>query len=341
MTSQLDTAKALVNSRIVSGSPGSITATKLNSTLVALIDAVVADRVPANIPTSVSAPLAGADLAAVLTSLASTLSGKADLASPTFTGVPAAPTAATAVSSTQIATTAFVQNVVAALIDNSPGALDTLNELAAALGDDANFATTMTDALAGKQPLDSDLTAIAALATTSYGRALLTLADQAALQTAVGFSGAASGSVIASVRASLATFSSVTAIIPVDDTIPQNTEGTELLTVSITPTNAASKLRIRGHLPFAMNGTSTAVGALFRDSGADAIGATFKTNSFINLASLMTFDKEVAAGSTSATTFKLRAGVLSGAFTLYVNGASSRLGGGVVETSLTIEEIKA
>lgn len=56
-----------------------------------------------------------------------------------------------------------VAAAVAALVDSSPAALDTLNELAAALGDDPNFATTMTNALAGKQPLDSDLTAIAAL----------------------------------------------------------------------------------------------------------------------------------------------------------------------------------
>jgi hypothetical protein len=53
--------------------------------------------------------------------------------------------------------------VTALIVDGSPGALDTLNELAAALGDDPNFATTMTNALAGKQPLDADLTAIAAL----------------------------------------------------------------------------------------------------------------------------------------------------------------------------------
>lgn len=49
---------------------------------------------------------------------------------------------------------------LAALVGSSPAALDTLNELAAALGNDPNFATTMTNALAGKQPLDSTLTAL-------------------------------------------------------------------------------------------------------------------------------------------------------------------------------------
>lgn len=71
-------------------------------------------------------------------------------ASPTFTGTPKAPTAAAGNNSTQLATTAFVQIAIAALVDSSPGALDTLNELAKALGNDPNFATTMTNALAGK-----------------------------------------------------------------------------------------------------------------------------------------------------------------------------------------------
>lgn len=76
---------------------------------------------------------------------------KANLASPTFTGVPAAPTAAPGTNTTQVATTEFVTAAAAALINAAPGALDTLDELAAAMGDDANFATTMTNALAGKE----------------------------------------------------------------------------------------------------------------------------------------------------------------------------------------------
>lgn len=82
----------------------------------------------------------------------------AKLASPNFTGKPTAPTADQSSNDTQLATTAFVRSAIAALVDSSPGALDTLNELAAALGDDPNFATTMINALAGKQPLDNTLT---------------------------------------------------------------------------------------------------------------------------------------------------------------------------------------
>ncbi|EHP6945843.1 phage tail protein [Escherichia coli] len=79
-------------------------------------------------------------------------------ASPALTGTPTAPTAAQTVNNTQIATTGFVKSAIAALVASSPAALDTLNELAAALGNNPNFATTVTNALAGKQPLDSTLT---------------------------------------------------------------------------------------------------------------------------------------------------------------------------------------
>ncbi|MEB2439862.1 phage tail protein [Citrobacter braakii] len=95
---------------------------------------------------------------AVVTVLNNALALKAPLASPALTGTPTAPTAAQTVNNTQIATTAFVKAAIAGLVGSSPAALDTLNELAAALGNDANFATTMTNALAGKQPLDSTLT---------------------------------------------------------------------------------------------------------------------------------------------------------------------------------------
>ncbi|WP_394737892.1 tail fiber protein [Escherichia coli] len=99
------------------------------------------------------------------TTINNALALKAPLASPVLTGVPTAPTAAQGTNNTQIATTAYVRAAISALVGSSPEALDTLNELAAALGNDPNFATTMTNALAGKQPLDATLTALAGLAT--------------------------------------------------------------------------------------------------------------------------------------------------------------------------------
>lgn len=93
---------------------------------------------------------------AVVTALNNALALKAPLASPALTGTPKAPTAAQTVNNTQVATTAFVKSAIAALVDSSPGALDTLNELAAALDNDPNFATTMTNALAGKMEISKN-----------------------------------------------------------------------------------------------------------------------------------------------------------------------------------------
>jgi len=97
--------------------------------------------------------------------------------SPALTGKPTAPTPAQTVNNTQLATTAFVKSAIAALVASSPAALDTLKELADALGNDPNFATTMTNALANKQPLDATLTSLS-------GKSVAALIDYLGLGTA-------------------------------------------------------------------------------------------------------------------------------------------------------------
>ncbi|WP_096294350.1 phage tail-collar fiber domain-containing protein [Escherichia coli] len=77
---------------------------------------------------------------------------------PTFTGEPKAPTPATGNNTTRIATTAFVQAAITALINGAPATLDTLKEIAAAINNDPKFSTTINNALSGKQPLDETLT---------------------------------------------------------------------------------------------------------------------------------------------------------------------------------------
>ena len=77
----------------------------------------------------------------------------APIASPGLTGTPTAPTASAGTNSTQIATTAFVSTAISNLVDSAPGTLDTLNELAAALGDDPNFATTISNTIGTKFPI--------------------------------------------------------------------------------------------------------------------------------------------------------------------------------------------
>lgn len=108
---------------------------------------------------------------------------KAPLNSPALTGTPTTPTAPKGTNNTQIASTAYVMAAIAALVDSSPDALNTLNELAAALGNDQNFATTMTKALAGKQPKDATLTALAGLATAADRFPYFTGNDVASLAT--------------------------------------------------------------------------------------------------------------------------------------------------------------
>jgi len=89
----------------------------------------------------------------VSTATQTALDLKANLASPTLTGTPLAPTAATGTNTTQVATTGFVQQELSILTTGAPALLNTLDELAAALGDDANYASTVTTALSTKAPL--------------------------------------------------------------------------------------------------------------------------------------------------------------------------------------------
>lgn len=127
-----------------------------------------------------------------VTGLQGALDLKANLASPALTGTPTAPTASASVNTTQIATTAYVTTAVNNLINAAPGALDTLNELATALGNDPNFATTINNSLATKAPLVS-----ASLTTPNIGVATGTSLTTTGQITA----SAASGKVIIGVDA--------------------------------------------------------------------------------------------------------------------------------------------
>ncbi len=138
-----------------------------------------------------------AGLMALLSAATSTAQGIVELATTAET--------TTGTDTTRAVTPAGVQAAIDALVASAPGTLNTLDELAAALGDDANYAATITTALAGKQPLDTDLSAIAALTSaankglqstgtgtwalydlTAAGKALLDDADAAAQCTTLG-----------------------------------------------------------------------------------------------------------------------------------------------------------
>jgi len=130
-------------------------------------------------------------VAAVQALLNTAIALKAPLASPTFTGTPQAPHAPAGSSTNQIATTYFVQSAVAALVNASPATLDTLAEIAAALGNDPNFATTITTLLGQKAPLASPaLTGAPTAPTAAAGTSTTQLATTAFVQAAIAaFSG--------------------------------------------------------------------------------------------------------------------------------------------------------
>ena len=129
-----------------------------------------------------------------------------------------------------------------------------------------------------------------------------------------------------------------------DDTIPQNSEGVEMLTLAITPTHASNKLVIivnmsASHTIIQAN----IVMALFQDSTANAIAAIMHNSQKLTVAQrpvILHMDHFMAAGTTSATTFKVRIGSLSGG-TIDINSAAgARLWGGVSSATIRIMEIK-
>jgi hypothetical protein len=131
-----------------------------------------------------------------------------------------------------------------------------------------------------------------------------------------------------------------TTTIPADDTIPQNTEGTEFITVTITPRSATSKLLIEFTGIAGVSADAGRVTALFQDSTANALSAVydqFDTDAAWDLTAKLTH--AMTSGTTSSTTFKIRIGGAS-ASTITFNGrASARLFGGVAGSILKVTEI--
>lgn len=128
--------------------------------------------------------------------------------------------------------------------------------------------------------------------------------------------------------------------IPFDDTIPQNTEGTEVITVSITPTSGSNRLVIEFSCVGCHNGAGAYnVAALFVDTTSDAIATTANYSTHGGFLPL-NLRHELSAGSTSARTYKVRVGPNGGVY--YVNGDSSanREYGGVLSARLRVTEIK-
>ncbi len=134
-----------------------------------------------------------------------------------------------------------------------------------------------------------------------------------------------------------------TTIIPNDDTIPENTEGNQYMSLTITPKSASNDLLIESTAYVAHSSTTTRmVMTLFKDTAVNAIATGFAAKASVaNAASVPLLKHKISAGSTSPQTFKIRLGS-SSAGTLTFNGqAGSRKYGGTLSSHITITEIKA
>jgi hypothetical protein len=146
------------------------------------------------------------------------------------------------------------------------------------------------------------------------------------------------GHLIQTVYAEYTTNADLTTAIPIDDTIPQNTEGTEVVTASITPKKATSKIRVRFNAIGTLNTQGALSCALFKDSDASALSATVHSIEAAGFVRDVNLAYEHTAGGVSAITYKIRVGPNIG--TARLNGnTSTRFFGGASRAVLTLEEI--
>jgi len=241
----------------------------------------------------------------------------------------------------------------------------------------ANSASSVRSTL-DAQEQSPELDNIAALSTTSFGRALLTLADAAALRStaALGTMATETASVYAKlasptftgspkavtksigdnstniattayvdrqvgqeVYTSVTTMATGTTAFPIDDTIPQITEGDEYATLAITPKSATSKLVIDVSISVSSSGADNPIVALFQDSTANALAASITNIYAAGAVEKVWLRHEMTSGTISATTFRVRVGTTA-ARTITINGsAGGRLLGGALATIIRIREI--
>lgn len=158
---------------------------------------------------------------------------------------------------------------------------------------------------------------------------------------AFGVAPAAAGILVQRVSTQTGTSTTGTTGLPLDDTIPQNTEGDQFMSLAITPQNTTNVLEIRVQVfgsDSAGGSYNAFIVALFQDSTANALAAMVGgTSPFAASPGVCTFTYIMTAGTTSSTTFKVRAGDPTGTFTF--NGASgTRLFGGVICSGIQITE---
>jgi hypothetical protein len=129
--------------------------------------------------------------------------------------------------------------------------------------------------------------------------------------------------------------------LPNDDTIPQITEGAEFMTLAVTPTSATNKLRIDVVCNISLAGAGYPIVALFQDATANALIAVNAYSYSTAVMECVVFTYYMTAGTTSETTFRVRAGEAAGGTITFNGVGGARKFGGVCLSSITITEIRA
>ena len=131
-----------------------------------------------------------------------------------------------------------------------------------------------------------------------------------------------------------------TTVLPHDDTIPQNTEGEEFMTLAITPTNASNKLLIQVTAVVSSSVGNYITYALFQDSTAGALACLTHYENVATTPAPVTFSHYMTAGTVSSTTFKVRIGGTDAGTTTFNGQSTARRFGGVNASTITITEIR-
>lgn len=150
------------------------------------------------------------------------------------------------------------------------------------------------------------------------------------------------GRIVQTVNVQTTAVATGTTIFPADDTIPQKTDGDEYMTLAITPTNASNKLRIFSTFYCSHSEASSVMSAgLFQDDTAATLNAVMGGRSVgAGRPATMVLDHYMTAGTTSATTFKIRAGGPASGTTTFNGLGTNRFFGGLGTASITIQEIE-
>lgn len=149
------------------------------------------------------------------------------------------------------------------------------------------------------------------------------------------------GIVVQQVRTQTGAVAQGTTTIPQDNTIPQNTEGTQFMSLAITPTNTNSKLEIKVTIAMLSHSLANAnmISALFQDSTANALSTMFTAEPAAQITGGITFTYVMTAGTTSSTTFKVRIGSsTAGTTTFNGDAAGNPYMGGTLASTIIITE---